>query len=136
MPLLNLPDRLSDDFALLTTLVAAGEKGMAFFKQFTKLAHQNVLTGTEVEADVDSKMFSAAAGKIGGDATAETVRRAVLGLAHVLVQSAKAGLRFSKNDFMLSTASVGLPRTQASYLCDHFFLHASDYREHLKQTHK
>ena len=113
MPLLNLPDRLSADFALLTTLVAAGEKGMAFFKQFTKLAHQNVLTGTEAEADVDSKMFSAAAGKIGGDATAETVRRAVLGLAHVLVQCAKAGLRFSKNDFMLSTAAVGLPRTQA-----------------------
>ena len=35
----------------LTTLVSAGEKGMAFFKQFTKLAHQNVLTGTEAEAD-------------------------------------------------------------------------------------
>ena len=49
MPLLNLPDRLSADFALLTTLVSAGEKGMAFFKQFTKLAHQNVLTGTEAE---------------------------------------------------------------------------------------
>ena len=95
-----------------------------------------MLTGTEVEADVDSKMFSAAAGKIGGDATADSVRRAVLGLAHVLVQCAKAGLRFSKNDFMLSTAAVGLPRTQAAHLCDHFFLHASDYREHLKQTHK
>lgn len=136
MPLVNLPDRLAADFALLTTLAAAGEKGMAFFKQFTKLAHQSVLTGTDAEAAVDSKMFGAAAGKIGGDATAASVRGAVLGLAHVLVQCAKAGLRFSKNDFMLSTAAVGLPRGQAAYLCDHFFLHASDYRKHLKQTHK
>ena len=136
MPLVNLPDRLAADFALLTTLATGGEKGMAIFKQFTKLAHQSVLTGTDAEADVDSKMFAAAAGKIGGDATAAAVRSAMIGLAHVLVQCAKAGLRFSKNDFMLSTAAVGLPRGQAAYLCEHFFLHASEYREHLKQTHK
>jgi hypothetical protein len=134
MPLVNLPERLAEDFSLLTTLAAGGEKGQAFFKQFTKLAHQSVLTGTDAEAAVDSKMFGAAAGKIG--TTAAAVRAAVLGLAHVLVQCAKAGLRFGKNDFMLSTAAVGLPRGQAAYLCDHFFLHASDYREHLKQTHK
>lgn len=136
MPLVNLPDRLSEDFTLLVALASEGEKGMVFFKQFTKLAHQSVLTGTDAEADVDSKMFGAAANKIGGEATADSVRRAVLGIAYVLVQCTKAGNRISKNDFMLSVTAAGLPRAQAVHLCDHFFLYAEDYREHLKRTHK
>ena len=73
---------------LLTTLVSAGEKGMAFFKQFTKLAHQNVLTGTEAEADWTARC-SALLPKDRRDATRDACA-CVLGLAHVLVQSAKA----------------------------------------------
>ena len=40
MPLVNLPDRLQEDFELLRRL----EAQPAFFKQFTKLAHSSVLT--------------------------------------------------------------------------------------------
>ena len=132
MPLVNLPDRLQGDFELLRRL----EAQPAFFKQFTKLAHSSVLTGTEADASDDNKMFAAAAGKIGSGTTAEAVRRAVVGIAHVLVQCAKAGPTLSENDFMFSVAAAGLPRAQGAYLSQFFFLHASEIREHLKSTHK
>ena len=134
MPFVNLPDKLNEDFELLRTLPA--QQGSAFFKSFCKLAQRAVITGTEEDASSDHKMFAAAAGKIGGESTPESVRRVVLGIAQILVQSAKAGPLLSENDLSFSVAAVGFPTAYTSLLCQHFFLHASDIREHLRSTHK
>ena len=120
MPFVNLPDKLNEDFELLRTLPA--DQGAKFFKQFCKLAQRAVITGTDEDASADNKMFAAAAGKIGGESTAESVRRVVLGIAQILIQSAKAGPMLSENDLMFSVAAVGFPNHYTSLLCQHFFL--------------
>jgi hypothetical protein len=134
MPFVNLPDRLNEDFELLRLLPEG--QGAAFFTQFCKLAQKAVISGTQEDASADHKMFAAAASKIGGESTADGVRRVVLGIAHILVQSAKAGPSLSKNDLMFSVTAVGFPSNYTSLLCQHFFLHSSDIREHLRSTHK
>ena len=134
MPFVNLPDKLNEDFELLRTLPS--DQGAKFFKQFCKLAQRAVITGTDEDASADNKMFAAAAGKIGGESTPESVRRVVLGIAQILIQSAKAGPMLSENDLMFSVAAVGFPNHYTSLLCQHFFLHASNLRAHLRSTHK
>ena len=134
MPFVNLPDRLNEDFALLRLLPEG--QGAAFFAQFCKLAQKAVISGTQEDASADHKMFAAASTKIGGESTPESVRRVVLGIAHILVQSAKAGPMLSENDLMFSVTAVGFPSNYSSLLSQHFFKHASDIREHLRATHK
>jgi|TARA_B100000795_G_scaffold209754_1_gene163329 hypothetical protein len=134
MPFVNLPDALSTDFELLRQL--PDDTGPKLFKQFLKLAQRAVITGTEEDASNDNKMFAAAAGKIGDTCSPDNVRRVVLGISLILVQSAKAGHLLSTNDLMFSIAAVGFPNNYASLLCKHFFLYASDIREHLQKTHK
>ena len=134
MPFVNLPDALNTDFELLRQI--PGEQGSVFFKQFCKLAQHAVISGTEEDASADHKMFAAAAGKIGGDATPDSVRRIVLGISQILIQSAKAGPLLSENDLTFSVTAVGFPSRYTSLLCQHFFLYASDIREHLRSTHK
>jgi hypothetical protein len=134
MPFVNLPDKLNEDFELLRTIPA--DQGSKFFKQFCKLAQRAVLSGTEEDASSEHKMYAAAASKIGGDSTGDSVRSVVLGIAHILVQGAKAGPTLSENDLAFSVSAVGFPSNYTSLLCQHFFVSASEIREHLRKTHK